>query len=138
MEKTTRGRWNAADVVDVFVYVVVLNLAVEYLPAVIAETFTLSLLTAILLKGVLEVVVWLKDRVKARFRAARTGVGKAIAGLMLWLLLVGSKFAVLEAVAFLFRGRVELGGFLAVTGLILVLMLARAAVRRLLDPPVGA
>ena len=30
-------------------YVVVLNLAIEYLPAVISEGFTLSLLTAVLL-----------------------------------------------------------------------------------------
>lgn len=29
-----------ADVVDLFVYVVVLNLAIQYLPAVISETFT--------------------------------------------------------------------------------------------------
>ena len=41
----------AAAVVDVFVYVVVLNLFVEYLPQVISETFTLSLLTAVLLKA---------------------------------------------------------------------------------------
>ena len=40
----------AAAIVDVFVYVVVLNLFVEYLPQVISETFTLSLLTAVLLK----------------------------------------------------------------------------------------
>jgi len=46
----------AAAVVDVFVYVVVLNLFVEYLPQVLSETFTLSLLTAVLLKVVLEVV----------------------------------------------------------------------------------
>jgi len=42
------------DVVDVFVYVVVLNLAIEFVPEVISETFTLSLLTAVLLKAVLE------------------------------------------------------------------------------------
>ena len=29
-----------ADVVDLFVYVVVLNLAIQYLPAVMSETFT--------------------------------------------------------------------------------------------------
>ena len=58
--RPTDGR--AADVVDVFVYVVVLNLFVEYLPAVISETFTLSLLTAVLLKAVLEVVVAVKKR----------------------------------------------------------------------------
>src|SRR5215472_5001306 len=52
----------AAAIVDVFVYVVVLNLFVEYLPQVISETFTLSLLTAVLLKGVLEIVVAAKNR----------------------------------------------------------------------------
>ena len=56
--------------VDIFVYVVVLNLFVEYLPGVLSETFTLSLVTAVLLKGVLEIVVAVKNRVKARFRQA--------------------------------------------------------------------
>lgn len=37
-------RAHPADVVDLFVYVVVLNLAVEYLPAVISEGFTLLVL----------------------------------------------------------------------------------------------
>ena len=54
------ARWirgHAADAVDVLVYVVVLNLAIEYVPNVISETFTLSLLTALLLKVSLEVVL---------------------------------------------------------------------------------
>jgi len=90
----------AAAVVDVFVYVVVLNLFVEYLPRVISETFTLSLLTAVLLKGVLEIVVVAKNRVKARFRQASTPIGKVVAAVLLWVVLFGSKFLVLEAVAF--------------------------------------
>ncbi|HZI73454.1 MAG TPA: hypothetical protein VFD73_05400, partial [Gemmatimonadales bacterium] len=52
----------AAAVVDIFVYVVVLNMFVEYLPGVLSETFTLSLVTAVLLKGVLEIVVAVKNR----------------------------------------------------------------------------
>lgn len=127
-------RWvAAADVVDVFVYVVVLNLAVEYLPAVITEGFTLSLLTAVLLKVVLEVVIAIKDRVKARLKAATGPAGKVGGALLLWLLLVSSKFVVLELVALAFGDRVSLGNFWSVTGLILALMLARAAVRRLLE-----
>ncbi len=121
-----------ADVIDVFVYVVVLNLATEYVPVVIAETFTLSLLTALLLKLVLEGVVWAKNRVKRRFKAARTPLAKVAAGLLLWALMIGSKFVVLEVIAFFFADRVSLGGFFSVTGLILVLLLARLGVRRLL------
>ena len=42
-----------------------------------------------------------------------------------------------EIIAFVFQGEVSLGGFFAVTGLILVLLLSRAAVRRLLRAPGG-
>ena len=120
----------AAAIVDVFVYVVVLNLFVEYLPQVISETFTLSLLTAVLLKGVLEIVVAAKNRVKARFRQASTPIGKVVAAVLLWVVLFGSKFLVL-----VFRDRVSLGGFFSVTALILVLLVSRAVVRRLLQQP---
>lgn len=121
-----------AGVVDVFVYVVVLNLFVQYLPEVISETFTLSLLTAVLLKVVLEVVVAVKDRAKARVRRADTPIGKAAAAMLLWLVLVGSKFVVLETVALVFGSKVSLGGFWSVTALILVLLISRTLVRRLL------
>jgi hypothetical protein len=125
----------AAAIVDVVVYVVVLNLFVEYLPEVLSETFTLSLLTAVLLKVVLEVVVAAKNRVKSRFRQASTPVGKLVAAVMVWAVVFGSKFLVLEAVNLVFGARVSLGGFFSVTLLILALLLARAAVRRLLQRP---
>jgi len=72
-------RWlraRPADVIDVFVYVVVLNLAVEYVPSVISESFTTSLLTALLLKVVLELVVVLKSRILARLRGANKAPAK--------------------------------------------------------------
>lgn len=130
-------RVDPADVVDVFVYVVVLNLAVEFLPAVISETFTMSLLTALLLKLVLELVVWVKGRVKARIKAAERLIGKIVAALALWVVLVGSKFVVLELVAVVFAGQVKLGGFFSVTALIIALLLARSGVRWLLAPGAG-
>ena len=129
-------RWfelTPADVVDVFVYVVILNLAVQFLPRVLTESFTISLLTAILLKVVLEVVVAIKKPLLKRFSEA-SGIAKVVIGLLLWGLLVGSKFAVLGLVAILFGDLVSLGGFFPVTGLILVLMAARALVRRVLEP----
>lgn len=129
----SRQAWVRAAIVDLFVYVVVLNLFIEYFPAVISETFTLSLLTAVLLKGVLELVVAAKYRVRARFRAADSAAGKVLAGLLLWGVMVGSKFLVLKAVDLVFGSSVSLGGFVSVTLLIITLLLARAGVRRLLD-----
>ena len=121
-----------AALVDVFVYVVVLNLFIEYLPFVISETFTLSLLAAVLLKFVLEGVLVAKTRVKARVKGAATPGAKVVGVLMLWAVLFGSKFLVLEAVAIVFGSRVSLGGFFSVTLLIILLLLARGGVRRLL------
>ena len=73
-------------------------LFVEYRTKVLGETFTLSLLPAVLLEAVLEVVVMVKNPVKARFRQAATCGGKIVAGSLLWMVMVGSKFFVLEVV----------------------------------------
>lgn len=117
-------------VVDVFVYVVVLNVAIEYLPTVISETFTLSLLTAVLLKVVLEVVLLAKGLVLGRLRSARTRVGKVVAAALLWVVAAGSKVVVLAVVDLAFGDAVSLGGFVPVTLLVVVLLLARSTVRR--------
>lgn len=119
-------------IVDVFVYVVVLNLFVEYAPRVFSETFTLSLLTAVLLKAVLEGVALVKSWVVARLRVTATTAGRVGAAGLLWVVAAGSKFVVLELVALVFGDRVSLGGFVSVTLLIVTLLLCRAAVRRLL------
>lgn len=125
-------RGHAPDVVDILVYVVVLNLAVEYLPQVISETFTLSLLTAVLLKASLEVVLAIKGWVLGRIRGSGSR-GETVAWVgVLWVVAAGSKLVVLELVAWVFAGDVSLGGFVPVTLLVVTLLLARAGVRWLL------
>jgi len=128
-------RWVRArpsDVVDLFVYVVVLNLAIEYFPSVISESFTLSLLTAALLKVALELVVMVKNNILARLRSATTRRTKTGAAVSLWLVAVGSKLVVLELVDLVFGDSVSLGGFIPVTLLVLALLASRSAVRSLL------
>jgi hypothetical protein len=122
----------AEDVVDVFVYVVVLNLAIQYVPTIISESFTLSLLTAALLKVALELVIGIKNKILGRLRAATRRHTKVLAALSLWAVAIGSKFVVLELMELVFGDAVSLGGFFPVTLLILALLVSRAAVRRLL------
>lgn len=131
-QSVRRSRIDPAHVIDVFVYVIVLNLADEYAPSVIAESFTTSLAVAVLLKLVLEVVLRAKQWAKGRFSDAETRQGKVVGALALLLVLPGSKIVVLELVAFVFGEAVSLGGFFLVTGLIFALLLARQGVRRLL------
>lgn len=130
-------RLRPIDLVDVFVYLVVLGVFIQLFPAVISETFLLALLTAVLLKVVLEVVLWLKKRVIARIRASSTALTRTVNIVALVLILPGSKFVVLLLVDLVFGEEVRLGGFFAVTALIIVLTLARAGVRRLVGPPAG-
>jgi hypothetical protein len=131
-------RARPADVIDVFVYVVVLNLAVEYVPSVISEGFTLSLLTALLLKIALEGVILVKGRIIGGLRAANTRQAKAAIAVGLWVFAAGSKFVVLKLIDLTFGDAVSLGGFIQVTLLILALLISRAGVRRLLGEDVPA
>jgi hypothetical protein len=128
----TWGAAHPADVIDVFVYVVVLNLAIQYLPSVVSESFSLSLLTAVLLKVALELVLLLKGLVLARLRGATTRLAQATSAVMLWVVAAGSKLVVLWLVDVAFGGAVSLGGFVPVTLLVVTLLLSRSAVRRLL------
>jgi hypothetical protein len=125
-------RARPADVIDLFVYVVVLNLAIEYTPSVISESFTFSLLTAGLLKIALELVILLKNDILTRLRAADTRRAKLAAAVSLWVVSAGSKLVVLELVDLVFGDDVSLGGFIPVTLLVAALLVSRGAVRRLL------
>ena len=120
------------DAIDVFVYVIVLNLAVQYVPSVISETFTASLLTALLLKCALELVLVAKGWVLGRLKATPARRSKLWWAMGLWILAAGSKLLVLELVALVFDDAVSLGGFVSVTGLVVTLLAARAGVRWLL------
>jgi hypothetical protein len=126
-------RARPADVIDLFVYVVVLNLAIEYTPSVISESFTLSLLTAALLKIALEAVILLKGHILTSLRAAGTRRARLAAAVSLWVVAAGSKLVVLELVDLVFGDAVSLGGFVPVTVLVGALLASRAAVRRLLS-----
>ncbi len=121
------------DLVDVFVYLVVLGIFIQLFPDIITETFLLALLTAVLLKAVLEVVLLAKKKALKSLRNANSSARRAVSVAVLLLILPGSKLLVLELVAFTFGGAVHLGGFFQVTALIIALMLARGGVRRLFD-----
>ena len=97
------------DLVDVFVYLVVLGVFVQFFPTVISESFVLSLLTAVLLKVVLECVLWAKKRMLARVRSAKSLQARVTNIGVLVLLLPGSKFVVLELVALVFQGQISAG-----------------------------
>lgn len=123
------ARIKAVDLVDVLVYLIVLGTFAQLFPKIISESFLTSLVTAILLKLVLEVVVRVKTRIVGRMKSAETPRVKAVSAVSLVIVAAGSKALILWLTDAVLGDAVYLGGFFAVTLLVVTLMLARAGVR---------
>lgn len=116
---------------DVLIYIVVLNLFVEYVDAIVIDSFSISIFTAVLLKALLDLILGLEHRV-AHYFEQRTGpLAKVLRVVFTWLILFLSKFLILEVVDIVFGDHVELGGFITVLSLVLVMMIAREVVQRI-------
>ena len=115
---------------DVLVYIVVLNLFVEFVDAIVIDSFWISILTAVLLKLLLDAVIGLEHRVSAFFKAREGGVNRALGLVSVFAILFFSKFVILEAVNFVFGDHVELGHFVEIVALIVAMMLARVLLQR--------
>ena len=124
--RVTRGQQVFASwVTDVLVFIVVLELFVEYLPTVITESFTISILTAVVLKLLIDAIARLEHHVSGWFKR-REGSGWRLLGLVTMIaILFFSKFLVLEVIDIVFGDRVTLGGFIEVAVLVLTMILAR-------------
>ena len=116
---------------DVLIYVVVLNLFVEYVGKVVIDSFTISILTAILLKALLDVILGLEHRVAHFFEARPGKLSKFLRIMSTWVILFLSKFLILEVVDFVFGDHVELGKFVQVLSLVIALMVAREVFQRI-------
>lgn len=107
----------------VLVDLAVLGLFVEYWKHVTADSFTIMLLAAVLLQVLLKLTIVLEHRVAAYFNARQGGFAKFMRFFAAWLVLFGSKFVILEALALAFSDRLSFGGpFNGIVALIVVVM----------------
>lgn len=113
---------------DLLIYIVVLNLFVEYVEAVVIDSFTISILTALLLKIVLVIVGKFEHGVHHFFEKREGAIFKILGPVVMFSILFLSKFLILELVDIVFGDHVELGHFLEVVALIISLLLARTLV----------
>ena len=107
----------------VLVDLAVLGLFAEYWEHVSADSFTIMLLAAVLLQVLLKLTIVLEHRVAAYFNARQGGFAKFMRFFAAWLVLFGSKFVILEALALAFGDRLSFGGpFNGIVALIVVVM----------------
>jgi hypothetical protein len=119
----------ASGAVDVLVYIVVLNLFVEFVDDIVIESFWISILTAILLKLLLDALVGVEHRVGRYLRAREGTLYKVLAFASVFLILFFGKFLILEVVNVVFGDQVDLGHFFHIAALIVAMILVRGALR---------
>ena len=114
---------------------VVLNLFEEYSDKVEIHSFTISLLAAILLQVLLKLTLALEHKVAGYFKARPGGWMTFWRWMSAWLVLFGSKFVILEAIAMAFGDKVHFGGMyhgiVTLIVVIIVMLVAEELVVRL-------
>jgi len=96
----------------VLIDLVVLNLFDEYSDKVSIDSFTLSLLAAVLLQALLKATIALEHQVAVFFKGRSGGFNTFLRYFGAWLVLFGSKFVILEALSFAFGDKVRFEGAL--------------------------
>ena len=106
----------------------VLNLFDEYWQHVTVNSFTISILAAVLLQVLLKATLALEHKVAGYFGARPGAMAKFLRFFTAWLILFGSKFVMLGAIDFAFGDDVAFGGALhGVAAFIVVVAVMLAA-----------
>jgi hypothetical protein len=122
---------------------VVLNLFAEYSSKVNVDTFTTSLWAALVLQLLLKVTIIFEHKVLDWFKAKTGALMTFLKYFCAWLILFGSKFVILEALAQAFGDKVQfLGiwhGIVTLVVVVIVMLLAEEIMvrifRKLADKP---
>ncbi|QSX75597.1 hypothetical protein HIV01_003435 [Lysobacter arenosi] len=124
-------RYYSAILIDL----VVLNLFDEFSDKVHIESFTVSLMAALLLQILLKLTIALEHYVAAFFKARPGGFMTFMRWFSAWLILFGSKFVILEAISFAFGTDVRFDGrwhgLLVLITVIVVMLIAEEVVVRI-------
>lgn len=94
----------------ILIDLLVLNLFAEYWDLVTIDSFTISLLAAVLLQVLLKLTLAVEHRIAQFFQGKPGAMTKFLRVFCAWLVLFGSKFVILYAIDFVFGDAVLFGG----------------------------
>ena len=94
----------------ILIDLVVLNVFAEFWSLVVIESFTISLLIALLLQVLLKLTLAIEHRIGAYFAGRPGAMAKFLRIFCAWLVLFGSKFVILGAVDLAFGDYIHFGG----------------------------
>lgn len=118
----------------ILIDLVVLNLFVEYSARVVIDSFTITILAAVLLQTLLKLTIALEHKLADFWNARKGGFARFMRFFTGWLVLFTSKFVILEAINFFFGDQVDFigrfDGLLVLIAVIVVMLLAEDLVVR--------
>ncbi|MDH3916484.1 MAG: hypothetical protein OEU49_10035 [Chromatiales bacterium] len=118
----------------ILIDLVVLNLFVEYWRHVEIDSFTISLLAAVLLQALLKLTLAIEHRIGNYFKSKKSAMAKFMRIFSAWLVLFGSKFVILAAINLAFGDDVSFGGpfhgIVAFIVVVVVMLVAEEAMVR--------
>jgi hypothetical protein len=126
--RLTITRWQlvyAGWTLTLLAYIVVLNLWVEFNDKVVIDSFVISIATSVVLLILLVIILGLEHRVEHWFAQRDGAVYRVLGTFSTLLILFLSKFVILEVVDVIFGEHVELGSFVDVLLLVLLLIIAQ-------------
>ena len=130
---STRQRLFLRYFMFILIDVVVLNLLAEYWDKVEVQTFTISLLAAILLQLLLKLTLRLEHYVAGHFKGMSGYSAKVMRVLATWTVLLVSKLIMLKLIDLLFGDRIVFHGprhILVFIAVVVVILLAEELVAR--------
>lgn len=130
---TRAQAWYADWSIDILIYTVVINLFVQYVDAVVIDSFAISLLTAVLLKVMLVLLGRFEEPVSEYFQSKGTAAAKVVGTVAVFAIIFVGKLLIFEIVTLVFGDDVELGSFPQELALIITMIVARELMNRLFD-----
>lgn len=132
---TNRQRLFVRYLMAILIDLLVLNLFVEYSEKVSVDSFTTSLLAAVVLQVLLKATIAVEHWVAAFFKGRPGGFMKFLRFFFAWLVLFGSKFVILEAISLLFGDSVRFDGrfhgLITIIIVIVAMLVAEEAIVRI-------
>ena len=128
---TRRQQVFGGAVLNILVNVVVLNLFVEFVDEVVIDSFWISVLTAVLLTAMIGLLSRFEHRIHHFFFERHSW--KVAGVIVIWLVLFGGKFVMLEVVDIVFGDHVYLGHLLEVILIVVAMMVAAQIMQAIYD-----
>ncbi len=118
-------------VFDLFIYIVILNIFIEYSWGFYIDSFTISIFTAFVLKASMNVVFKVEHRITKFFKGKEGGFNKILYVMSVWGVVFLSKFVILEIIDVIFGDHVEISSFISLILLIVTMMVSKKILEKI-------